>query len=236
MNLYILAEGKQTERRLYPAWMNVLSPSLKKVDYLSAIDSNNYYFISGEGYPRMIDVTLVNALRDLSENPKITDFWVVLDSEGEDVESRKQLVMSKILSSGVDISHCEVNVIVQNPCIETWGLGNRVIISPNKLSEPFLEYYNHYDVQQNDPEEMATPPSYEGSIAKYHESYLKSMLSLRNATYTKKNPASLMEPSYLQQLISRAYADDGHIPSFRLFHSLATQLENKANSLNSNVA
>jgi len=230
MNLYILAEGKQTERRLYPAWMGVLSPSIKKVDYLSALDNNNYYFISGEGYPRMIDVTLINALKDLSENKKITDFWVALDSEGEDVEERKKLVLSKIASSNVDISHCNVHIIVQNPCVETWGLGNRVIISPNKLEEPFIDYFNHYDVQSNDPEAMPKPESYDGSIAKYHESYLKNMLALRNATYTKKNPAALMEPSYLQQLITRAYADEGHIPSFKLFHALAVQLEGKAQS------
>ncbi|MCQ0976048.1 MULTISPECIES: hypothetical protein [Klebsiella] len=232
MNLYILAEGKQTERRLYPAWMGVLSPSVTKVDYLSAIDNNNYYFISGEGYPRMLDVTLVNALKDLSENKKITDFWVALDSEGEDVESRVKLVMEKITTSGMDISHCNVHVIVQNPCVETWGLGNKVIISPNKLNPTFLGFLNHYDVQSNDPEEMQKPSFYEGSIAKYHESYLKSMLALRNATYTKKNPAALMEPSYLQQLINRAYEDEGHIPSFRLFHTLATQLEARAQAMN----
>lgn len=180
----------------------------------------------------MLDVTLVNALKDLSENKKITDFWVALDSEGEDVESRVKLVMEKITTSGMDISHCNVHVIVQNPCVETWGLGNKVIISPNKLNPTFLGFLNHYDVQSNDPEEMQKPSFYEGSIAKYHESYLKSMLALRNATYTKKNPAALMEPSYLQQLINRAYEDEGHIPSFRLFHTLATQLEARAQAMN----
>ncbi len=236
MNLYILAEGRQTERRIYPAWIGVLSPSLKQVECLSAIDKKNYYFISGEGYPRMIDVTLINAIKDIHDNPKFTDFWVVLDSEGEDVEARRELVRNKIDSSGIDISHCEVNIIVQNPCIETWGLGNRVIISPNKLTESFLDYYEHYDVSSNDPEGMGKPLAYDGSIAKYHESYLKSMLALRNAMYTKKNPAALMEPSYLQQLISRAYAEDGHIPSFRHFHTLATQLEAKAKMLENRVA
>ena len=72
---------------------------------------------------------------------------------------------------------------------------------------------------------------YEGSIAKYHESYLKNMLAWRNATYKKKNPAALMEPSYLQQLINRADEDEGHIPSFRLFHTLATQLEARAQTM-----
>lgn len=227
MNLYILVEGKQTERRLYPSWIKTIVPALSKVDSLSQLKGDGFYLISGEGYPRMIDVTLINALKDINENRSITNFWVVMDSEGDDVGHKKQYVMDKINDSGVDISHCKVDIIIQDPCIETWGLGNKIIISKNKVTESFSPYYCHYNVQEKDPELMKVPDRYDGSIAKYHESYLKNMLQLRNATYTKKNPAALMEPTYLEQLISRASDGSNHLNSFLQFYELATEIREK---------
>lgn len=221
MNLYILVEGKQTERRLYPSWLASISPSLKKVDSLSSLNENNFYLISGEGYPRMIDVALVNSLKDIRQFPNISNFWIVMDSEGSEVSEKRQYVLSRIEEAGIDINHCTVDIIIQDPCIETWGLGNKIICSKNKLEAAFTPFYKHYDVNSSDPEKMQKPDDYEGSIAKYHESYLKSMLALRNATYTKKNPAALMEPSYLQQLVDRANDGDNHLGSFKHFHDLA---------------
>lgn len=224
MNLYVLVEGKQTERRLYPSWLSFIVPSLVKVESLSQLQGSHYYLISGEGYPRMIDITLVNALKDISENKEITNFWVVMDSEGFSPQDRMDFVKSEILKSGIDISHCKVEVLIQDPCIETWGLGNKVIISKNKIQGDFADYYNHYNVNDLDPEMMKHPPEYSGSIAKYHESYLKSMLSLRNATYTKKNPVALMEESYLNQLISRSNDGSNHLSSFSRFYQSALNL------------
>lgn len=223
MNLYILVEGKQTERKLYPCWIELLTPNIQKVDFLSQLTNDKFYLISGEGYPRMIDVALINSLKDINEHKNITNFWVVMDSEGDDIVLKEQYVLDQIRKSGVDISHCQVDVIIQDPCIETWGLGNKVIISRNKISPHFAPFFSHYDVQSSDPELMKVPSDYEGSIAKYHESYLKGMLSLRNATYTKKNPAALMESTYLEQLISRASDSNQHLSSFRKFYELATK-------------
>lgn len=224
MNLYVLVEGKQTERRLYPSWLSFIVPSLVKVDSLSQLQGSHYYLISGEGYPRMIDITLVNALRDISENKEITNFWVIMDSEGFSPQERVDLVKTEILKSGIDISHCKVEVIIQNPCIETWGLGNKLIISKNRLHGDIVDYYAHYNVNDYDPEMMKHPDEYTGSIAKYHESYLKSMLSLRNATYTKKNPAALMDESYLNQLITRSNDGSNHLSSFLRFYQCALGL------------
>lgn len=224
MNLYVLVEGKQTERRLYPSWLNFIVPSLIKVDSLSQLQGSHYYMISGEGYPRMIDITLVNALKDINENKEITNFWVVMDSEGYPPQERVDFVNSEILKSGIDISHCSVEVIIQDPCIETWGLGNKVIISRNKVHGDFSDYYSYYNVHDLDPEMMKYPEGYTGSIAKYHESYLKSMLALRNATYTKKNPAALMEETYLRQLILRSSDGSNHLTSFSRFYHSARNL------------
>lgn len=224
MNLYILVEGKQTERKLYPAWVCHLSPKIKKVDVISQITENCLYLISGEGYPRLLDVTLVNSLKDISQNEKITNFWVVLDADEQTVEQRREQVLERIEKSGIDIAHCAVEVIVQNPCIETWGLGNKIIISPNKISPDFGCFFQHFDVQNNDPELMQKPYGHDGSIAHYHECYLKAMLKLRNATYTKKNPATLMEAPYLEQLVVRANDGRNHLSSFNHFLQLASNL------------
>lgn len=172
----------------------------------------------------MLDVTLINTLKDVSENKKITNLWVVLDADEQRVDERRALVNERIDAANLDITHCKIDVIVQNPCIETWGLGNRIIISPNKISPDFDPYLSHYDVQRNDPELMRKPQGYEGSIAHYHECYLKAMLRLRNSGYTKKNPAPLMEKAYLEQLITRAKDKNAHLSSFNHFLQLATRL------------
>ncbi|MDV2999865.1 MAG: hypothetical protein N5P05_001471 [Chroococcopsis gigantea SAG 12.99] len=51
MNIYFLVEGNSTERKIYPKWLEYLIPELMRVDYHDQVDNNNYYLISGEGYP-----------------------------------------------------------------------------------------------------------------------------------------------------------------------------------------
>ncbi len=224
MNLYILVEGQQTERKLYPAWLSHLSPKMKKVDAISQMTENCFFLISGEGYPRLLDVALINTLKDLNENKFISNLWVVLDADDKSVEERREQVFERVRAAGIDISHCKIDVIVQKTCIETWGLGNKIIISPNKLSAEFNEFLSYYNVQDEDPELMGKPDRHKGSIAHYHECYLRAMLKLRNATYQKKNPIALMEPAYLAQLEARVKEGRSHLPSFEYFLSLAKGL------------
>lgn len=231
MNLYILVEGRHTERKIYPAWLRYISPNMERVDYPSAIRDNNYYLISGEGYPRILDVELKNSLKDISENKLIDCFWVVLDSDGKNIEERIGDIHERINKSGIIIKHCSVSVILQNPCIETWGLGNSSAISQNQLHNGLSDFFHHYDVKSNDPELMRKPISFIGSDASYHESYLKEMLSVNNIRYTKKNPQGLIEKYYLDALIERAANSDGHLKSFKIFYDLASSLQSKKSIL-----
>lgn len=91
MNIYILVEGKQTERKVYPAWLEHLSPSIKRIENLSQLEDSNYYLISGQGYPHMLDNMLKNSLLDIKQYKKFDFFWIVLDSDFCDLEDKKEI-------------------------------------------------------------------------------------------------------------------------------------------------
>lgn len=227
MNIYILVEGRQTERKVYPEWLKYLAPSLTKVDYLSDVDNNNYYLLSGQGYPHMLDVKLIDSLKDLNTYAKFNQFWIVLDSDGYDMSEREDDIYKRIKDSEIDIGECEVHVIFQNPCIETWGLGHSGMISHNQLHGDLGTHFRFYNVKEFDPEDMTKPESFFGSVAAYHEVYLKSMLLQQNIRYTKKNPAGIIERNYLENLVRRTQESDNHLSSFAKFFKIATDIESK---------
>lgn len=224
MNLYILVEGKQTERILYPIWLQFIAPHMTRVQSLSSINENNYFLISGEGYPRMLDVKLNDSLKDIEQQGNFDLFWVVLDSDGESVPVRRQYVLSRIAQSGIDIGSCQVEVIIQDPCIETWGLGNSSMISVNHLYGELSDFYRHYDVKNNDPELMRKQRGFLGSEASFHERYLKSMLILKGIKYTKKNPQGMKDLYYFNALIERSLNQNNHLRSFAHFYQNASSL------------
>ncbi|WP_342656702.1 hypothetical protein GKC68_07010 [Pantoea sp. RSPAM1] len=227
MNLYILVEGRQTEKKVYPQWLKHLTPSIKKVDYLSEISENSYFLLSGQGYPHMLDVKLNDSLKDIRDSKKIDYFWIILDSDGCDMDLREKDIHERIEKSEIDIGDCEVKVIFQNPCIETWGLGHKDMISLNQLHGELGNHFRFYNVKDNDPEKMSKPISFLGSVAAYHESYLKEMLLQKNIRYTKKNPNGLIEGSFLSKLIDRSNEEDKHLGSFAIFYRIATELESR---------
>lgn len=218
MNLYILVEGRKTERILYPIWIKYLAPHMKRVTSISDVVANNFYLISGEGYPSLLDVKLEDSLKDIRQQGNFDVFWIVLDSDDETVDARRDLVFQRVNDSGIDIGNCLVEVIVQKPCIETWGLGNRSMISVNQLHGDMSGLFRHYNVRDNDPELMEKEPVFLGSNSLFHERYLKEMLLEKQIRYSKKNPNGLKEEYYLNELISRAQAEEGHLSSFLFFY------------------
>ncbi|URQ60039.1 hypothetical protein LQ939_15030 [Pantoea alhagi] len=224
MNLYLLVEGRQTERVIYPAWLKYLAPHMVRVNTPLELQDNNYFLISGEGYPRMLDVKLNDSLRDINQHGSVDNFWVVLDSDGEDISNRREDVYKRILGSGIDIGECRVEVIIQNPCIETWGLGNKSMIAVNQLHGSMSELYRHYDVKNDDPELMKKQDGFIGTDAGFHEKYLKEMLSINSIRYTKKNPNGLKENYYLNKIIERATSEEEHLGSFLYFYRRALEL------------
>jgi hypothetical protein len=53
MNIYFLVEGKKTEIKVYPKWLNILMPDLKRVNNFDATVENNYYIFGGNGFPSL---------------------------------------------------------------------------------------------------------------------------------------------------------------------------------------
>lgn len=66
MNLDFLLEGKRTERKVYPMWLSILKPAMVKISYAADANDNNYYLMSGEGYPSLLN-HLENAIAEINE-------------------------------------------------------------------------------------------------------------------------------------------------------------------------
>ncbi len=80
MNLYFLVEGRRTERKVYPMWLSILKPEIKRVNYAVDAASNNYYLISGEGYPLLFN-QLRNSILEVNEIGKYDYLVLCLDAE-----------------------------------------------------------------------------------------------------------------------------------------------------------
>lgn len=66
MNLYFLVKGKRTERKVYPMWLSILKPAMVKISYAADANDNNYYLMSGEGYPSLLN-HLENVIAEINE-------------------------------------------------------------------------------------------------------------------------------------------------------------------------
>lgn len=64
MNLYFLVEGL-TEKKVYPKWLSYLLPTFTRVDIPEDASQNNYYLISGGGFPSLLDNHLRSSLDDI---------------------------------------------------------------------------------------------------------------------------------------------------------------------------
>ncbi|MDV7451273.1 hypothetical protein R5B80_12945 [Acinetobacter baumannii] len=230
MNLYLLVEG-ETEPRLYPDWLKILAPHMNRVDFIENINSNNFYIKGGLGYPGILDkdTGLKNTLSDISLNKKIDQLWIICDADDCSIEDRENEIRNRInevLSSNnqLAISHCDIHIIIQKVCIETWGLANSRVFPTNNIIPPFDKYANFYNVSVHDPELMPVPPNNQESIGEFHHQYLKNMLRARSnkIRYTKCNPSPLNKDFYLNEIIARIGTN--HCSSFKKFYDLALSL------------
>lgn len=213
MNLYFLVEGKRTERKVYPMWLSILKPAMVKVNYAADANDNNYYLMSGEGYPSLLN-HLENAIAEINEIGKYDYLLLCVDAEETSVETRKKEILQYIEEKNIALKKAELIIIVQNPCFETWFLGNRKMFKRHPQSPILNQYIDFYDVRQQDPEEM--PCYQENTRAQFHHAYLREIFCERNITYSKQKPGTVGEESFLNELISR-YSETGHISSFQEF-------------------
>lgn len=215
MNLYVLVEGKKCERKVYAQWIPELVPKLSRVEDYRSAGHNNFFLISAEGYPSILDVHIPNALRDIESAARYDAFMIVLDSDDEEPEARKGKIAEAINRSNISIRGLTIIPIVQNCCIETWFLGNRRVFTRHPLDESLRSYINHYYVSMDDPERM---PKFRGFSTKsqFHCDYLKRMLAEKEIRYSKRNPGPVSDPAYLKQLLQRVNEEPGHLKSFQV--------------------
>lgn len=217
MNAYIIVEGEQTELSVYPAWLKILSPTLARVQQMDAITQDSYYLFCGHGIPN-IYTHIVNAVRDINEvNAKgihrYDYLMVCMDTEEETRQHILDTIKKHLKQEKVTPGGFELVVFEHKVCMETWFLGNSKIFKPNPQNRELLKYIRHYNVKENNPEEMSTIDEERFTTAQFHLRYLKRMFEERNMTYNKNNTVEVCKKDYLEELVRR-YEQTGHILSF----------------------
>jgi hypothetical protein len=209
--LYIVVEG-ETEFKVLPTWVQVINPTLARVNALALLTENTFYLISGRGYPNYLRM-VANAAEDSRQLGKNVRLVVVADAEEEQPPARRVEIESVVgqLPPNVDL-----RVVVANCCFESWALGNRRVCTPNIQNRDLREFRGYYDVRRSDPELMATSNPERWNRAHFACRYLALLLQERQAVYSKTNPWYLAKRSYFEALQQRVN-DTCHIATFGEF-------------------
>jgi len=233
MNFYFVFEGK-TEAIVYKKWLSVLLPQLTEVNSFDEVDTNNYYYESNMGYPDCYNV-VANAIQDINEVPKYNYLVLCIDADRLEVEEKRQeafkQIEKRLHNPEKSYSHlpenCQLKVIVQKVCIETWFLGNRRFFVRNPQSERLKKYIQYFDVSKDDPEALAQEfkQNEDGTAqifgystkALFHESYLREIFKerMKGKAYHKNRPKQVQEKVFLDQLLARIKDAPNHLNSFK---------------------
>lgn len=215
MNIYFLVEG-ETEKKIYKAWLQHLVPELQQVKFSDRVQTNNYFLISGEGYPSILSDGIPNAIERIEEAQNYKYLVICVDADEETIENREREVNDFISDNIFVPDTLEVVTFVQNRCIETWFLGNRKFFDSRQPLEGNLStYVRYYDVSRHDPELMGKADR--DNHAEFHEAYLKEIFQAKRQTYSKKFPGVTQEKYYLEQLIKRVTDEPEHLKTFKKF-------------------
>ena len=224
MNLYIVIEGEQTERQLYPQWISYTVPELNKVDTYKQVTQNSYYVFCGQGIPHIYKHT-ANAIRDINQFGRYNYLIVCLDCDELSPNARQQKLLDYLNAEGVSLNpSCQLRIVTQNACVESWFLGNRKVFRRNPEGEKFKEFINFYDVSIEDPEVMGKYAGYKQK-AHFHEAYLKEMLKERNQSYRKSNPKAVLNEPYYLELRKRIVEEPLQMETFRYFIDVCQEVK-----------
>lgn len=204
MNIYFLVEGKHTEMKVYPKWLSFLIPELEKTTYFDKAIKNNYYIISGYGFPSLLHNHLRNSVDDINNVGNYDYFVICLDADEQSIANCKQEIVDFMRKENILLnSNTKFEIIVQNKCLETWFLGNSKIFKKNPNNDFLRECVEFYNVKENDPEFMGKLPDFESSTSVFHSIYLQELLAERNIRYNKANPQGVTEEYFLRELVLR---------------------------------
>ena len=223
MNLYFLVEGRQTESRVYPAWLSHLLPLHRRIDAPDEASGNSYFLISGEGYPQMLAEGLPASVADIRAADNY-DYLVICLDVDETTPAYREAEVKDYLDAVVEglPDRTIPKVIAQNRCIESWFLGNRAVFPRNPHDRDLRGHIAFYDVSEQCPEAMGCRDGFP-THAGFHHDYLVRVLGERNLRYTKHFPGTVQERYYLEELIARSEAT-GHLRTFRTFVELCARV------------
>lgn len=244
MNLYFVFEGK-TEPIVYKKWLSVLLPDLTEVNSFDAVIQNNYYYESDMGVPSCYRVA-ANAIQEINEFPKYDYLVLFTDADRFTVSEKKAEAYEQIKSELKDKpfktlpKNCQLEIIVQKVCMETWFLGNRnFFVRHPQRNQILKEYIKYFDVSQNNPEDLASEfvQDEENSRdifgyktkALFHEGYLREIFKERNLSYKKYRPKEVQEEYYLKQLRARIETNSDHLLSFQEFINFCLKINRQQN-------
>jgi hypothetical protein len=221
VNLYFLVEGRRSEAKVYPAWLAFLLPNLMRVecfDEVKNVKGDNYFLISGGGFPSIYHhfKNAIDDVNSISNSSSKYDYLVLcLDADESSCDERILQINSFMKEKKLELIDCRLKIIVQNRCLETWFMGNRVVYPRQPEGEIFREFSKFYNVSIDDPEMMGVYKGF-NSISLFHFYYLREMLAERNVKYTKFNPRGVVDEPYIEQLFARV-GDTDHLRSLKDF-------------------
>lgn len=214
MNIYAVVEGAVGEKEVYRSWISMVNPDLRYANRIADVTQDHFCIISGGGYPNYFDV-IRDAVEDVAANQQFDRLVIGIDSEDMSEEEKRAEVVDLVEAMNTAIDY---RVVVQHFCLETWGLGNKVIVSRNPTNKTLREYLRYYNVAELDPALLPALPERDLNRAQWSEKYLRLLLNekYRNLSYSKSNPKVLLHPRYFARVRDR-YQTTGHIASFSSF-------------------
>jgi hypothetical protein len=214
MRFYIVVEGAGGEPKIYPKWINYINSEFKQVYNISDTADNTFFLTSGFGYPNYLKI-IDNAIEDINQGGNFDCLVIGVDSEDMPYKEKHNEISQYI---GNRLYKARLKIIIQNPCLETWALGNRIACRKNTTDTTLLEYLKIFNVRSNDPELLPDFPEREMNRAQFAFTYLKCMLHdwYPHAVYTKSNPKALLDENYFLQ-IKKRLIETKHIQSFQSF-------------------
>ncbi|MBK8056052.1 MAG: hypothetical protein IPK35_22975 [Saprospiraceae bacterium] len=178
MNLYFIVEGRRTEKKVYPAWLSFLIPKFSQVQWAYQAKNENYFLFNGNGFPVLLHNHLVKSIEEINELGNFNYLVLILDTDESTINERIQEVTNFVANEAIKLKNCELVVIPQNRCIETWFLGNRLVFKSNPKSSNLVEFIRFYNVKNNDPEKMGVYKNY-NTHSQFHADYCTEYLRER---------------------------------------------------------
>lgn len=215
MNIYVVVEGRVSEKAAYRVWIPKINQALSAVALPADVENNHFCIVSGNGYPQYFDIVLA-ALQDVTSDDRFDRLVICIDSEDMTLEEKQEEVTQFV--EGAGYGAVDYRVVVQHFCFEAWALGNRRIGREHPETEPLRTYRRVYNVRSQDPEGLPPRPEENLNRSQFAEKYLRVTLNDRNKrlTYSKNNPRVVAHPKYFLELQKRL-AETRHIASFQAF-------------------